>query len=62
AAAVAAYVASTQAATERADYQVDVEGGTLHVVVDGTRVWLRGPAVLVAQGRISDALRATGGG
>ena len=62
AAAVAAYVASTQASTERADYQVDVPGGILHVVIDGTRVWLRGPAVLVAQGRISDALRATGGG
>jgi diaminopimelate epimerase len=50
AAAVGVAAARQDSPEEPIDYRVDVRGGTLHVTVAGQRVWLRGPAEIVAHG------------
>jgi diaminopimelate epimerase len=50
AAAAAAHVSGDETGT----WQVRVPGGMLSVTLDGKTSWLTGPAVIVAEGEISD--------
>ena len=54
--AVAAAVAAAAAAGQgQGSWQVSVPGGQLTVVLDSGTSWLRGPAVIVAEGELDDA-------
>ena len=51
-AAAVAVAASQFAGVQTGTYRVDVPGGTLQVRIDGQRVWLTGPAEIVAEGTL----------
>jgi diaminopimelate epimerase len=58
-AVAAAAAAAAAAGQDRGGWQVSVPGGRLTVMLESGASWLRGPAVIVAEGELADAWLTT---